>query len=110
MHRTPRAGQPHVRTASFLPPLGRPQLHRNLVQPMLAVEVDGVFGDQHPAPLNLAYLAAVRPDRRADLHDVAEPLTVFDDGARLVCVVDHRDETELTDLVALERGLGLPGP
>src|SRR5581483_613944 len=70
---------------------------------MLTVEVDGIFADHHASALDRPYQSTVRTDGRADLHDVAEPLGVLDDRARVARLVDHRDEPQLSELVALER-------
>src|SRR5690349_7108185 len=57
-HTTSRTTAPPNRL--IISPSRRPQLHRDLVQPMLPVVVDGVLGDEHPPPLDLLHVAAVR--------------------------------------------------
>src|SRR5207247_10334988 len=76
---------------------------RRRVLAVLATLVAGVFREEHAPPLDPAHLAPVRPDGRADVHDVAEALIVLDHRARLLGVVDDRHQAELRDLVALER-------
>src|SRR5689334_19278907 len=95
-------GQPHHPTASFLPPLGRPQLHRHLVLAALAVVVGRLFGDDDSTAFDRTHDAAVRPDRRPDLHDVAELLVVLDDRPRVTGLVDDGDQLQLADFIALE--------
>src|SRR3989442_2226821 len=75
---------------------------------MLAVKVHGVLWNRDPPAVDHAHVTAIHPDQRTGLQDVAEPVVVLDDGARLAGLVDDRHQPELSDLVALEGRAGLP--
>src|SRR5262245_822855 len=72
---------------------------------MLPVEVDVVLAHRETPAVDATDLPAVRADARADLHDVPETRVVFHDRTGLTAAVDHGGESQLAQLVSLERGL-----